>query len=147
MNYNPPFKCLFNKSAIRYFFKKLPFILQTFSVHKFMFYSVYERVSVVALQSSTPPPPPPPMKPTLTLWGSLSNQEVSNSASSRRARRSDATTFEQNKRIFLSTFPRTGFNTEVCSTLAFHNYISTPLVPDTRNRSAYDVVRTEGDIW
>ena len=142
MNYNPPFKCLFNKSAIRYFFKKLPFILQTFSVHKFMFYSVYERVSVVALQSS-----PPPMKPNLTLWGSLSNQEVSNSASSRRACRSDATTFEQNKRIFLSTFPRTRFNTEVCSTLAFHNYISTPLVPDTRNRSAYDVVRTEGDIW
>ena len=31
------------------------------------------------------------------------------------SRRSDATTFEQNKEIFLSTLPRTGFNTEVCS--------------------------------
>ena len=44
-----------------------------------------------------------------------SNLEVSTSASARRARRSDATTYEQNKWIFLYTLQRTGFNTEVCS--------------------------------
>ena len=43
----------------------------------------------------------------------LSNYEVSTSASTRRARRSNATRFEQNKWIFLSTLPRTIFNTEV----------------------------------
>ena len=36
------------------------------------------------------------------------------SASTRRARRSYATKFEQNKRIFLSILQRTGFSTEVC---------------------------------
>ena len=45
----------------------------------------------------------------------------STSASTRRARRSDATTFEQSKRIFLRTLPRTGFNTEAVVTLAFHS--------------------------
>ena len=57
----------------------------------------------------------PSMKPTLTQWGGLPNQEVSISASVRRACRSDATTFEQNKRTFLRTFSRTGFSTEVYS--------------------------------
>ena len=38
------------------------------------------------------------------------------SASTRRTHRSDTATFEQNKRIFLSTLPRAEFNTEeVCS--------------------------------
>ena len=59
----------------------------------------------------------PSMKPTLTQWGGLSNYEVSNSASTREAPRIDATTFDQNKQIFLSTLPRTAFNTEVCSCL------------------------------
>ena len=68
------------------------------------------------------------MKPTLTRLGGLSNKEVSNSASTGRARRGDAITFEQNKQILLSTLPRNGFNTDVCSTLAFHSYIVTPLV-------------------
>ena len=38
-----------------------------------------------------------------------------NIASRRANRRSDVTTFDKNKQIFLSTLPRTGFNTEVCS--------------------------------
>ena len=45
----------------------------------------------------------------------LSTLEVSTSASTGRVRRSDATTFEQNKLIFLSTLPRTKFTFEVCS--------------------------------
>ena len=57
----------------------------------------------------------PLMKPTLTWWGGLSNKEVSTNASTRSACRNDATTFEQNKRIFLSTLPKTEFNTKVCS--------------------------------
>ena len=40
------------------------------------------------------------------------------SASTRRACQSDAATFDQNIQIFLSTLPRTGFNTEVCSYLS-----------------------------
>ena len=41
------------------------------------------------------------------------------SASIRRACRSDAAMFYQNKQIFLSTFPRTGFSTKVWSYLGF----------------------------
>ena len=41
----------------------------------------------------------------------LSYKEVSTSASIVRACQHDATTFGQNKRIFLRTLPRTGFNT------------------------------------
>ena len=48
----------------------------------------------------------------------LDEIHLSTSASTRRARRSDAATLEQNKRIFLSTLLRTGFNTEVCSYLS-----------------------------
>ena len=43
----------------------------------------------------------PSIKPTLTWGGGWSNQEISTSASTIRTRRSDATTFEQNKQIFL----------------------------------------------
>ena len=52
-------------------------------------------------------------------------------------------TFDQNKRIFLRTLPRTGFNIEVCS----FRLSSLSWVPDARGRSAYDVVRSEGDAW
>ena len=48
----------------------------------------------------------------------LTRRFHSTSASTRRARRSDATTFEQNKQI-LSTFQRTAFNTDVCSYFSF----------------------------
>ena len=41
------------------------------------------------------------------------------SASTRRARRGDAATFDLSKQIFLSTLPRTEFNTKVVVTLAF----------------------------
>ena len=48
----------------------------------------------------------PSMKPTLERWESLSKLEVSTSASSRRARRSDAIMFEQNKQIFFKYFAK-----------------------------------------
>ena len=51
--------------------------------------------------------------------GDLSNLKASTSTSARRARRSDATKFKQNKRIFLITLPRTRFTTEVCSYFSF----------------------------
>ena len=59
-------------------------------------------------------PPVPTIKPILTLWGSLYNYKFSTCASTR-AYWSDATTFKQNKQIFLSNLPRTGFNAEVRS--------------------------------
>ena len=43
------------------------------------------------------------------------------SASTSGARRSDAATSDKDKQIRLSTLPRTGFDTEVCSYLAFHS--------------------------
>ena len=43
--------------------------------------------------------------------------EVSNSVSTRGAQQSNATTIFQNKQIFLSTLPRTGFSNEVSSYL------------------------------
>ena len=54
----------------------------------------------------------PSMKPILTWWEGLSNEKLSPSASTRWARRSDSTTFEQNKRTFLMLIPRTWFNVE-----------------------------------
>ena len=42
-------------------------------------------------------------------------KDASSSTSTRTACQSNATPFDQNKRIFLSTLPRTRFNTEVCS--------------------------------
>ena len=51
----------------------------------------------------------PSMKPTLTRWEGLSNEEVSTSASTRRGRQSDASTFEQNKQIFFMPMPKTWF--------------------------------------
>ena len=50
-------------------------------------------------------------------WDALSN-DVSNSASTRGACQTDPTVFYQNKQIFLSTLPTTGFNTEICSYLS-----------------------------
>ena len=46
------------------------------------------------------------MKPTLTWRGCLSKKEVSTSASARRARRSDAVVFDQNKEIFSMVMPK-----------------------------------------
>ena len=43
------------------------------------------------------------------------------SASTSGARWSDAATSDKDKQICLSTLPRTGFDTEVCSYLAFHS--------------------------
>ena len=43
------------------------------------------------------------------------------SASTSGAHQSDAATSDKDKQICLSTLPRTGFNTEVCSYLAFHS--------------------------
>ena len=43
------------------------------------------------------------------------------SASTSGARRSDAATSDKDKQICLSTLLRTGFDTEVCSYLAFHS--------------------------
>ena len=42
-------------------------------------------------------------------------------ASTSGARRSDAATSDKDKQICLSTLPRTGFDAEVCSYLAFHS--------------------------
>ena len=42
-------------------------------------------------------------------------------ASTSGARRSDAATSDKDKQIHLSTLPRTGFDAEVCSYLAFHS--------------------------
>ena len=58
---------------------------------------------------------PPSMKPTFTRCGVYLTKRFQTSASTRRAHRSDAATFNQDKQIFLSTLPSTGFNTEVCS--------------------------------
>ena len=55
------------------------------------------------------PPSPPPMKSTLTWWGGLFNEEVLRSVSTRRARGSDATTFNNSKQIFSMPMPRTWF--------------------------------------
>lgn len=74
------------------------------------------------------------MKPTRTLRGDLSNEEFLTSASTARARRSNATMFEQNKRTFLSTLPRNGFNAEVCSSFSLSQLDCKPsqedLTPD-----------------
>ena len=43
------------------------------------------------------------------------------SASTSGARQSDAAMSDKAKQICLSTLPRTGFDTEVCSYLAFHS--------------------------
>ena len=51
----------------------------------------------------------------------LIHQEVPTSASTSGARRSNATTSDKGKQICLSTLPRTGFDAEVCSYLAFHS--------------------------
>ena len=51
----------------------------------------------------------------------LIHQEVPTSASTSGARRSDAATSDKDKQICLSTLPRTGFDGEVCSYLAFHS--------------------------
>ena len=51
----------------------------------------------------------------------LIHQEVSTSASTSGARRSDGVTSEKGKQICLSTLPRTGFDAEVCSYLTFHS--------------------------
>ena len=63
----------------------------------------------------------PSVKPTLTLGGCLyltkSNKEVSTSASTGTPRQGNATTFEQNKQMSLSTLTRIGFSNEVCSHL------------------------------
>ena len=66
------------------------------------------------------------MKPTLVRWGSLYNQEVSTSASKRRACGSDPATFDQNKQI-LRTSTRTGSIRKFVVTLAFPSKIVTPL--------------------
>ena len=58
----------------------------------------------------------------------LIHQEVPTSASTSGARQSDAATSDKDKQICLSTFSRTGFDAEVCSYLAFHSSIATPLV-------------------
>ena len=71
--------------------------------------------------------------PSMKPWrgeGAYLTRRFQPGASTRTAGRSDAAMFKQNKQIFLSTLPRTGFNTKICSYL----------------RSAYDVVRTEGDV-
>ena len=49
------------------------------------------------------------MKPTLKWWGSLFNKQFSLSASIKRARRSDVTTFEQNKQISFMPVLQTRF--------------------------------------
>ena len=88
------------------------------------------------------------MEPTLTRWGGLSNWEVSTGASERRARLSDGAAFDQNKQIYLSTLPSTGFNTEIVVTFAFPSWIATPLEGnDAISRSANDVAQTESDAW
>ena len=46
------------------------------------------------------------------VWGGLSNKEVSTSAPTRRAHWSDATTFEQSKRIFFMLISKTWFKVE-----------------------------------
>ena len=51
----------------------------------------------------------------------LIHQEVPTSASASGARRSDAAASDKDKQICLSTLPRTGFDAEVCSYLAFHS--------------------------
>ena len=51
----------------------------------------------------------------------LIHQEVPTSASTSGARWSDAATSDKDKQICLSTLPRTGFDAEVCSYLAFHS--------------------------
>ena len=69
-----------------------------------------------------------------------SNQSASTSG----ACRSDAATSDKDKQICLSTLLRTGLDTEVCSYLAFHSQIATPLVSaDAKGRLVHDVVRTE----
>ena len=52
------------------------------------------------------------MKHTLTSWGRFSNQEVSPSVSTRRARRSDEISFDKDKKIFFMLMPRTWFKVE-----------------------------------
>ena len=49
---------------------------------------------------------------TLTWWRGLSNQEAWPSASTRRARRSDATMLDKDKQIFFMLMPRTWFKVE-----------------------------------
>ena len=51
----------------------------------------------------------------------LIHQEAPTSAPTSEARRSDAATSDKDKEICLSTLPRTGFDAEVCSYLAFHS--------------------------
>ena len=54
----------------------------------------------------------PSMKPTLTWWGGLSNQEVWPGPSIRRAGRSNATTLDKGKQIFFMLIPRIWFKVE-----------------------------------
>ena len=54
----------------------------------------------------------PSMKPTLTWWGGLSNQEVSPGPSTRRTGRSNATTFDKGKQTFFMLIPRIWFKVE-----------------------------------
>ena len=51
----------------------------------------------------------------------LIQEVVPTSASTSGARRSNAATSDKDKQIYLSTLPRTGFDAEVCSYLAFHS--------------------------
>ena len=53
----------------------------------------------------------PSMKPNLTRWGG-SSKKFHPSASTRRARRSDAAMSDQNKRIFFMLMPKTWFKVE-----------------------------------
>ena len=64
----------------------------------------------------------------LVAVGGLIHQEVPTSGSASGARRSDAAMSDKDKQICLSTLPRTGFDAEVCSYLAFHSQIATPRV-------------------
>ena len=91
---------------------------------------------------STFTPAPPRWNSPCRGEGAYPLRSSNQSASTSGARRSDAATCDKDKQIFLSTLLRTGFNTEVCSYLAFHSYIETPLVSaDAKGRSAHDVVR------
>ena len=78
----------------------------------------------------------------------LTKRFVSNSASTKGARRSDATTFDQSKQIFLNTLPRTTFNTKVCSYLSFSFlYYDSSRECWRKSISAYDIAQTEGNAW
>ena len=74
---------------------------------------VFKNISAGVFTRASPPRWNPP-------WhgeGAYLTKRFQPSATTRRATRSDAATFDQNKQIFLSTLPRTEFNTKVCSYL------------------------------